>query len=160
MADRRGHTYSALRGGAVSTNRRLCRLKAFLSWTLEREYLTANSAQRVRKLREFERERRLEPGEEERLRTLTKDDWLWRLHRCRPGDWLWHRRAPQRPIQAAPMGSERAAPVEPDDEGPADTGTFRSRKSFEPCWSCSASIRMTRNSSPTRTFSATKSASV
>ena len=63
----------------MSTNRCLCRLKAFFNWTLEREYLTANPAQRVRKLREFERERRLEPGEEERLRALTKDDWLWRL---------------------------------------------------------------------------------
>ena len=38
-----------------------------------------NPAQRVRKLREFEHEPRLEPGEEEKLRTLTKDDWLWRL---------------------------------------------------------------------------------
>ena len=37
-------------------------------------------AQRVRKRREFERERRLEPGEERIwLRALTKDDWLWRL---------------------------------------------------------------------------------
>jgi integrase len=61
------------------TNRCLCRLKAFFNWTLEREYLMTNPAQRVRKLREFERERRLEPGEEERLRALTKDDWLWRL---------------------------------------------------------------------------------
>jgi integrase len=79
ITDTRGHTYSATRGGAVSTNRCLCRLKAFFNWTLEREYLAANPAQRVRKLREFERERRLEPGEEERLRALTKDDWLWRL---------------------------------------------------------------------------------
>src|SRR3989442_8643260 len=79
ITDARGHTYAATRGGAVSTNRCLCRLKAFFNWTLEREYLMANPAQRVRKLREFERERRLEPGEEERLRALTKDDWLWRL---------------------------------------------------------------------------------
>src|SRR2546428_10491261 len=79
ITDNRGHTYAATRGGAVSTNRCRCRLKAFFNWTLEREYLTANPAQRVRKLREFERERRLEPGEEERLRSLTKEDWLWRL---------------------------------------------------------------------------------
>ena len=79
ITDTRGHTYTATRGGVVSTNRCLCRLKAFFNWALEREYLTVNPAQRVRKLREFERERRLEPGEEERLRALTKDDWLWRL---------------------------------------------------------------------------------
>jgi integrase len=42
-------------------------------------FVDANRVQRIRKLREFERERRLEPGEEERLRVLTKDDWLWRL---------------------------------------------------------------------------------
>jgi integrase len=79
IADAKGNTYEATRGGIVSTNRCLGRLKAFFNWALEREYLIENPAQRVHKLREFERERRLEPGEEERLRALTKDDWLWRL---------------------------------------------------------------------------------
>ena len=41
--DARGHSYKAARGGAVSTNRCLCRLKAFFNWTLDlaelREYL-------------------------------------------------------------------------------------------------------------------------
>ena len=74
-----GHTYQAQRGGVVSTNRCLGRLKAFFNWAIDREYLKENPAQRVHKRREFERERRLEPGEEERLRALTKDDWLWRL---------------------------------------------------------------------------------
>ena len=76
---RQGNTYQAKRGGAVSTNRCLGRLKAFFNWAIDREYLTENPAQRVHKRSEFERERRLEPGEEERLRVLTKDDWLWRL---------------------------------------------------------------------------------
>src|SRR5438093_2472710 len=79
ITDTRGHTYTAPRGGAVSTNRSLGRLKAFFNWALDKGYLTENPAQRVHKLREFERERRLEPGEEQRLRALTKDDWLWRL---------------------------------------------------------------------------------
>src|SRR4051812_45566617 len=35
------------------------------------------------------------------------------------GDRLSHRRNPERPVQAAPMGSQRAAPVESDDEGTA-----------------------------------------
>jgi integrase len=79
IVDANGNTYQAKRGGVVSTNRCLGRLKAFFNWAIEREYLTENPAQRVHKRREFERERRLEPGEEERLRALTKDDWLWRL---------------------------------------------------------------------------------
>lgn len=79
IVDAKGNTYRAKRGGVVSTNRCLGRLKAFFNWAIEREYLTENPAQRVHKRREFERERRLEPGEEERLRALTKDDWLWRL---------------------------------------------------------------------------------
>jgi integrase len=79
ITDAKGHTYQAKRGGVVSTNRALGRLKAFFNWAIERDYLTDNPALRVHKLREFERERRLEPGEEDRLRALTKDDWLWRL---------------------------------------------------------------------------------
>ena len=79
IADSKGNTYQAKRGGVVSTNRCLGRLKAFFNWAIEQEYLTENPAQRVHRLREFERERRLEPGEEERLRALTKNDWLWRL---------------------------------------------------------------------------------
>jgi integrase len=79
IVDAKGNTYQAKRGGVVSTNRCLGRLKAFLNWAIEREYLAENPALRVHKLREFERERRLEPGEEERLRALTRDDWLWRL---------------------------------------------------------------------------------
>ena len=76
ILDAKGNTYQAKRGGAVSTNRSLGRLKAFFNWALDKGYLTENPAQRVHKLREFERERRLEPGEEQRLRALTKDDWL------------------------------------------------------------------------------------
>src|SRR5207249_9197558 len=40
ITDTRGHTYAAPRGGAVSTNRCLCRLEAFFNWTLVREFLT------------------------------------------------------------------------------------------------------------------------
>jgi site-specific recombinase XerD len=69
----------ANRGGVVSTNRAVGRLKAFYSWAVEREYLSDNPTQRIHKLKEFERERRLAPGEEEKLRSVTKDDWLWRL---------------------------------------------------------------------------------
>jgi hypothetical protein len=83
IADARGNTYEAKRGGVVSTNRALGRLKAFFNWAVDREHLKENPAQRVHKLREFERERRLEPGEEDRLRALTKDDWLWRLRLLR-----------------------------------------------------------------------------
>ena len=79
IIDAKGKTYQTKRGGIVSTNRSIGRLKAFYNWAVEREYLTENPAQRIHKLREFERERRLKPGEEERLRALTKDDWLWRL---------------------------------------------------------------------------------
>jgi integrase len=79
VVDAQGKTYQTKRGGVVSTNRSIGRLKAFFDWAVDREYLTENPAQRVHKLREFERERRLEPGEEERLRALTKDDWLRRL---------------------------------------------------------------------------------
>ena len=79
VVDAQGKTYQTKRGGIVSTNRSIGRLKAFYNWAIEREYVTENPAQRIHKLREFERERRLEPGEEERLRALTRDDWLWRL---------------------------------------------------------------------------------
>jgi len=79
VVDAQGKTYQTKRGGVVSTNRSIGRLKAFYNWAIEREHVTENPAQRIHKLREFERERRLEPGEEERLRALTRDDWLWRL---------------------------------------------------------------------------------
>jgi integrase len=79
VVDTLGKTYQTKRGGVVSTNRSIGRLKAFFNWAIEREYLTENPARWIHKQREFERERRLEPGEEERLRALTKDDWLWRL---------------------------------------------------------------------------------
>jgi integrase len=79
VRDSKNKTYTAKRSGVVSTNRAVGRLKAFYNWAVEREYLSNNPAQRIRNLREFERERRLEPGEEEKLRVLTKDDWLWRL---------------------------------------------------------------------------------
>jgi integrase len=79
IRDSKNKTYTAKRGGVVSTNRAVGRLKAFYNWAVEREYLSDNPAQRIRNLKEFERERRLEPGEEEKLRALTKDDWLWRL---------------------------------------------------------------------------------
>jgi hypothetical protein len=79
VVDAQGKTYQTKRGGVVSTNRSIGRLKAFFNWAIEREYLTENPARWIHKQREFERERRLEPGEEERLRALTKDDWLWRL---------------------------------------------------------------------------------
>lgn len=121
VVDAQGKTYQTKRGGVVSTNRGIGRLKAFYNWAIEREYVTENPAQRIRKLREFEREPRLEPGEEERLRALTRDDWLWRLRivaaletGCRVGE------PPERPVQAAPVGPERAAPLEPDDNGPAN----------------------------------------
>jgi hypothetical protein len=54
IVDAKGNAYQAKRGGVVSTNR--CLLKAFFNWAIEREYLAENPAQRVRKLREFERE--------------------------------------------------------------------------------------------------------
>ena len=79
LVDVHGKTYEAKPGGIVSTNRSIGGLKAFYNWAIEREDLTENPAQRIHKLREFERERRPEPGEEDWLRALTKDDWLWRL---------------------------------------------------------------------------------
>src|SRR5438105_2786286 len=104
---------------AGKTDRRKPDLGSKANGALEREYLTENPPQRVHKLREFECERRFEPGEEERLRALTKDDWLWRLRLvaaletgCR------NRRDLQRSIQT-PMGSQRAAPLESHDERPA-----------------------------------------
>lgn len=40
------------------------------------------------------------------------------------GDRLSHRRNPERSVQPAAKGSQRAAPVEPDDQGTCARGTF------------------------------------
>jgi hypothetical protein len=42
LVDVHGKTYEAKRGGIVSANRSIGRLKAFFNWAIEREYLSAN----------------------------------------------------------------------------------------------------------------------
>jgi hypothetical protein len=157
--DAKGKIYVANRGGVVSTNRAVGRLKAFYNWAVEREYLSDNPAQRVHRLKEFERERRLEPGEEEKLRSVTKDDWLWRLRLvaaletgCRIGELLgvqfkqlrWDLKS-----CICRTGRRRAS----------KRATSRYRRNCGPCWSCGEMTRPVRRSDRTRMSSATRSAS-
>ncbi len=104
ITDARGHLQGEPRRRGVDEPVPLSAQSVLQPGALEREYLTANPAQRVRKHREFERERRLEPGEEERLRALTKDDWLGGL---KPSKLALHTTTPR--IDAQRRASGEAA---------------------------------------------------
>lgn len=70
--DAKGVERARRRGGPVGTNRCLLRLRAFYNWALAHEYVAHTPFKRgtasvIRMDKETERERRLEPGEEERL---------------------------------------------------------------------------------------------
>jgi len=141
---------------ASRTTSCLGRLKAFFNWAIDREYLKESPAHRVHKRREFELERRLEPGEEERLRALTKDDWLWRLRivaaletGCRIGEILNVQfKQLRRDLNELHLSNRDCA-----------RGTCRSRRSSGPCSNSGGTIRTARSSHPTRTCSGTTSAS-
>jgi integrase len=158
IVDAKGNTYQAKRGGVVSTNRCLGRLKAFFNWAIDREYLTESPAQRVHKRREFERERRLEPGEEEKLRALTKDDWLWRLRivaaletGCRIGEIL--------NVQFKQLRwTSKSCTYQIGLPRDCVRSTCRSRRSSGPCSNCGATIPRA-SSHQRRTCSGTRSAS-
>ena len=70
--DVHGHERLRRRGGPVGANRCLLRLRAFYNWALAQEYVMQTPFKRgtasvIRMFKETERERRLEPGDEERL---------------------------------------------------------------------------------------------
>jgi integrase len=72
VTDKKGNTRPGRRGGAISANRCLERLRAFYTWAIDNEYVTTTPFRRgtaasIKLPREFERDRRLNPGEEERL---------------------------------------------------------------------------------------------
>jgi integrase len=72
FTDAKGRERVRRRGGPVGANRCLLRLRAFFNWALANEYVAQTPFKRgtatvVHMLKEAERERRLEPGEEERL---------------------------------------------------------------------------------------------
>ena len=72
ITDRRGRKRLVRRGGPVGVNRCLLRLRAFYNWAIANEYVATTPFKRgpvsvIRMFKEAERERRLEPGEEERL---------------------------------------------------------------------------------------------
>ena len=78
FADAKGRTHAGKRGGLVSVNRCLGRLRAFYNWAIENGHVDATPFKRhsvtvVRLFKESERERRLQPGgggqrsEEERI---------------------------------------------------------------------------------------------
>lgn len=72
FVDVRGRTRMRRRGGPVGANRCLLRLRAFYNWALGNEYVTQTPFKRgtatvIHMFKETERDRRLEPGEEERL---------------------------------------------------------------------------------------------
>jgi integrase len=70
--DAKGRTYDVKRGGKVSANRCLGRLRSFFSWAVDKDYVPATPFRKadrptVKMFGEAERERRLLPGDEERL---------------------------------------------------------------------------------------------
>ena len=72
LADRKGRERIVRRGGPVGVNRCLLRLRAFYNWAMANEHVATTPFKRgsvsvIRMYKEAERERRLEPGEEERL---------------------------------------------------------------------------------------------
>ena len=72
FADAKGRTHEWRRGGVVAVNRCLGRLRAVFNWAIEMGYAETSPFKRgtttvVRLFKESERERRLLPGEEERL---------------------------------------------------------------------------------------------
>jgi integrase len=78
ITDAKGITRQCHRGGTISTNRCLERLRAFYTWAIENEYVSATPFKRgtaatIKLPREYERDRRLQPdhgdvkSEEERL---------------------------------------------------------------------------------------------
>jgi integrase len=72
FVDARGRTRMRLRGGPVGANRCLLRLRAFYNWALANEYVAQTPFKRgtatvIHMFKETERDRRLEPGEEDRL---------------------------------------------------------------------------------------------
>jgi len=78
ITDRKGITRECRRGGVISTNRCLERLRAFYTWAIENDHVVATPFKRgtaatVKLQREYERDRRLQPAlgntktEEERL---------------------------------------------------------------------------------------------
>jgi integrase len=73
VTDRKGRAYSARRGGVAAVRGCLTRLRAFFAWAVDQDYIRATPFRKgglaVKGLfvREHERERRLLPGEEERL---------------------------------------------------------------------------------------------
>jgi hypothetical protein len=67
--DSKGRTYATTRGGMVSANRCLGRLRAFFSWAVDHDHVPASpfrkgGVAKVKLFGESERERRLFPGEE------------------------------------------------------------------------------------------------
>lgn len=72
FVDARGCERVRRRGGPVGANRCLLRLRAFYNWALANDYVAQTPFKRgtatvIHMFKEAERERRLEPGEEERL---------------------------------------------------------------------------------------------
>jgi integrase len=72
LTDRTGREKVVHRGGPVGVNRCLLRLRAFYNWAIANEHVATTPFKRgsvsvIRMFKEAERERRLEPGEEERL---------------------------------------------------------------------------------------------
>ena len=72
FVDARGRQRVRRRGGPVGANRCLLRLRAFYNWALANDYVTQTPFKRgtatvIHMFKEAERERRLEPGEEDRL---------------------------------------------------------------------------------------------
>jgi integrase len=72
FVDARGRERVRRRVGPVGANRCLLRLRAFYNWALANDYVTQTPFKRgtatvIHMFKERERERRLEPGEEERL---------------------------------------------------------------------------------------------
>jgi len=73
FVDRKGRSHAWRRGGLVGTNRCLGRLRAFFAWAVDKDYVEATPFRKGGLaikgwfLHEEGRERRLEPGEDERL---------------------------------------------------------------------------------------------
>jgi integrase len=72
LPDGSGRQLTCQRGGVVSVNRCLSRLRAVYNWAIEHDYVSSTPFKRgtatmIRLLKEVERERRLMPGEEDEL---------------------------------------------------------------------------------------------
>ena len=141
FTDSRGRKQTWHRGGLVGVNRCLSRLRAFYSWAVKADYVTATPFKKgtetiIEMFSEAKRERRLQPahggqpGEQERIFTRGQPTPAGADRRC-PGDRLSRRASCVAAVAAGPLGSERDPPSGEEDEGASGVVISRCRRRLQ-----------------------------